>query len=306
MNTSVEKEIKQIIKDQKLNCDITKFKDKVDWNYISQYQKLSEDFITEFKDKVNWNCISYYQKLSEDFITKFKDKVDWYYISCYQKLSEDFITEFQDKVNWYYISYYQKLSEEFITEFKDKVDWNYISSYQKLSEDFITKFKDKVNWYNISRYQKLSEDFITKFKDKVNWNYISRCQKLSEVFIAKFQDKVDIEIYRKINEEKSIEQKTKEIKEYAKIHNLKFDGKYLYAFREHDNLGKGIFNKTISYEKGKYYKDWHCDMRKDIENSFGLGIWPKGNTPVKVKLEDWGTAVNRDDGKARAWGFKTV
>ena len=46
-------------------------------------------------------------------------------------------------------------------------------------------------------------------------------------------------------------------------------------------------------------------MRKDVENSFGLGIWPKGNTPVKVKIEDWGCEVDkRGDGKARVWGFE--
>jgi hypothetical protein len=282
-NKKFEKEIEQIIKDQELNCSIAEFKDKVDWNYISEYQKLSEVFITKFKDKVNWTNISSCQKLSEVFITKFKDKV-----------------------NWDNISRYQKLSEVFITEFKDKANWNYISECQKLSEDFITEFKDKVNWNWISCSQKLSEEFITEFKDKVDWEYISCHQKLSEVFITKFKDKVNIKTYRQINEEKSVERKTKEIKEYAKTNNLKFDSEYLYAFREHDEYGRGIFNKTISYEKGKYYKDWHCDMRKDIENSFGLGIWPRGNTPIKVKVEDWGVAVNRDDGKARVWGFEMV
>ena len=47
-------------------------------------------------------------------------------------------------------------------------------------------------------------------------------------------------------------------------------------------------------------------MRENIENSFGLGIWPKGNTPVKVKVKDWGVAVNRDDGKARVYGITVI
>ena len=260
MKKSVKTEIEKLIKELNLKCNVTEFKDKVNWNYISWSQKLSEKFISEFKDKVNWNYISSYQKLSEKFITEFKDKVDWYCISLYQKLSEKFITEFKDKVDWYCISLSQKLSEEFITEFKDKVYWNYISSYQKLSEEFISEFKDKVN----------------------------------------------IKLYSQVNEEKTIKQKTEEIKKYAKKYNLKFDGKYLYAFREHDQFKRGMFNKTISYESGKYYRDWHCDMRKTEENSFGLGIWPKGNTPVKVKLEDWGTAVNRNDGKARVWGLEII
>ena len=48
---------------------------------------------------MDWENISFYQTLSEDFIREFKDKVDWQSISMYQILSEDFIKEFQDKLN---------------------------------------------------------------------------------------------------------------------------------------------------------------------------------------------------------------
>ena len=71
--------------------------------------------------------------------------------------------------------------------------------------------------------------------------------------------------------------------------------------------GCGIFNKTINYEKGQYYTDWHCDMRENIENSFGLGIFPKGNTKVKISIKDWGCCVKvRNDGKCRVWGFEVL
>ena len=59
------------------------FADKLDWAYISQYQKLSESFIREFKDKVDWEEITLYQNLSEDFIREFKDYVDWNYITTH-------------------------------------------------------------------------------------------------------------------------------------------------------------------------------------------------------------------------------
>jgi hypothetical protein len=45
------------------------------WNLISQYRKLSEDFIQEFKDTVTWQKIINYQGLSEDFLEEFKDKI---------------------------------------------------------------------------------------------------------------------------------------------------------------------------------------------------------------------------------------
>ena len=52
-------------------------------------------------DNINWKKISQYEKLSEEFIEKFKDKVNFWRISQYQKLSEEFIQKFQDKVNWH-------------------------------------------------------------------------------------------------------------------------------------------------------------------------------------------------------------
>ena len=96
---------------------------------------------------------------------------------------------------------------------------------------------------------------------------------------------------------------------YAEKYNLNYDkeNKVLTAFRNHDRRGCGIFNNTIQYQSGKYYKDWHCDLDSTEENSFDLGIWPEGNTKVLVKVEDWGTAIPTDeDGKARVWGFTVL
>ena len=195
-----------------------------------------------------------------------------------------------------------------IKEFSDKVNWICISEYQKLSEPFIKEFKDKVHWNYISICQKLSESFIREFKDKVDWDYISKYQKLSEQFIREFSDKLNRKVQIQSNHDnRSKLQKLQEIKLYAKQHNLKLTKTCLYAFRNHDFNGCGSFNKTICYKPNKYYKDWHCDLNPNNANSFGLGIWPKGNTKVKVRLDDWGTAVKGDeDGKARVWGFEIV
>jgi len=97
------------------------------------------------------------------------------------------------------------------------------------------------------------------------------------------------------------------MKEYAQKWNLKFDGRYLYAYRNHDKYGRGNFIEAQFYEKGKYYRDWKCDMREDVNNSFGFGIWPEGNTLVKINIRDWGVAIKDDsDGKARVWGFTVL
>ena len=98
-----------------------------------------------------------------------------------------------------------------------------------------------------------------------------------------------------------------QVLEELKKHNLKFENGLLYAFREHDQWGRGAFRKTITYTEKKEYRDWRCDMNPLKENSFGLGIWPKGNTAITVKTEDWGCEVSGDaDGKGRVWAFTII
>src|SRR5574344_694303 len=129
-NKSVTNKIKIIeeIKDIEKFFDENIDKYEFDWSYISQFQKLSEDFIEKHINKVNWYRISKYQTISESFIEKHIDKVEWDYISKYQKLSEEFIEKYIDKIYWYFISEYQTLSEEFIEKHKNKLDWDFIST----------------------------------------------------------------------------------------------------------------------------------------------------------------------------------
>jgi hypothetical protein len=228
---------------------------------------------------------------------------DWYWIYQFQTLSEPFIRELQDKLNLHQISQYQKLSEPFIRELQDKLDWKRISRYQLLSEPFMREFQNKLHWYSISSCQTLSKSFMREFQDELYWCLVSRCQPLSKAFIAEMQHQpcFDKEVqlakhHRNVNKKKSI-------KAYAKKHGLEFDGEYLHAYRNHNKWGRGAYSTTICYTSG-YYRDWHCDLDPKEQNSFGLGIWPKGNTPIKVHWKDWGTEVDGDEeGKARVWGF---
>jgi hypothetical protein len=112
----------------------------------------------------NWNDISQFQKLSEEFMREYKDLINWYSISVYQNLSESFMREFKDLFNWYSISVYQKLSEDFMREFKDLVYWTYISKYQKLSESFIIENKDKLILTELLVNKNLSDELKEKIK----------------------------------------------------------------------------------------------------------------------------------------------
>ena len=96
MKNKVKKEIKKIIEMEDLHCSVEGFKDKANWNYISKFQKLSENFIKEFKDKVNWNIISFQQELSEDFVYDFRDKLDIDYLIEKNKITKNRLLELKE------------------------------------------------------------------------------------------------------------------------------------------------------------------------------------------------------------------
>ena len=317
MTNKLKKEIENLINFYKLNCSIENFENNIDWNNISnsQYQKLSKDFIKKYKDYVNWDFISAFQKLSEDFIEKYKDYINWYFISQYQKLSENFIEKHKDYVNWHNISVLQKLSEDFIERHKNKVNWHNISKFQKLSEFFIEKFKYKVNWDSISTYQKLSESFIKRYKDYVDWKWISTYQKLSESFIERYKDYVNWDLisnYQKLSPAFRKKYKLKVPRNNTnymtkqEISELipdcyKREGDYVIAYKNIRTNRYSQFNFQYKYEKGNIYES-HCDCNNDKENSFGLSLWTeekakdfrKNGIVVKcrVKIEDIGAVVH--------------
>ena len=108
------------------------------------------------------------------------------------------------------------------------------------------------------------------------------------------------------HDKRTLKQKREEVIAYAKKHNLKYDKEYLYAYRNHNFNGSGVYSQNIYYKKGIYYQDWHCDLNPKNQNSFGLGIWSEGNTKVKIKIEDWGCEVKENKSKARVWAFEIL
>jgi len=137
-------------------------------------------------------------------------------------------------------------------------------------------------------------------KNKVDWDWISAYQNLSEAFIEKFSDKLYLDYIqeRKVN--------WSSVQEYAKMYNLEIDDEYLYAYRNHDRYGRGLFNGG-PYFPGIMYEDWHCNCNPNIDNSFGFGIWSEGEIKVRVPLSAWGTWVKEgQEDKARVWKFEII
>ena len=193
--------------------------------------------------------------------------------------------------------------------------WNELTEYQKNIACDSQNIPDfiKEHWNELSDGQKNRACDSQNIPDfiKEHWNELSEYQKNIACASQNIPDFIkepwnELTEYQKalFHEQPSLEVKKSEARKYAKFHGLRVTKRYLYAFRNHDNFGCGVYNKVYKYTKGQYYKDWHCDGNPAKENSFGYGIWPKGNTAIRVRLEDFCVSVNRDDGKARVWGFE--
>ena len=268
--------------------------------------RANEILGTNYND---WEWLSKYEHLSEDFIREFKDNVIWYWVSQHQHLSEDFIREFKDRVHWGCISDYQNLSEDFIREFKDRVDWACISAYQHLSEDFIREFQDRVDWDCISIYQRLSEDFIREFKDRVHWDWISRYQRLSKEFIKEFKDIIYMRWIADSWHYKSVEEKKKAVINTG-LYECHEDYFIAYKGIRADRYSK--YNFLYQYLKGETYETW-CDCSAD-DCSFGFSAWTENGAinycdelvvRVKVRYEDVGRVVY-NGGKIRCFKMEVL
>jgi len=123
---------------------IRKNRDVLDWDDMSIRCPMTMFMIAENYDKVNWELICQYQRLTEDFMRAYKKDIVWKIASRYQVLSEELMDEMKDSLDWFSISKYQRLSEKFMRAHAQYIEWNIVSRYQDMSEYFVNEFKDKL------------------------------------------------------------------------------------------------------------------------------------------------------------------
>lgn len=177
---------------------IRKYKDYLNWEIISSWQKLTQDAIEEFTNYVVWEKIFCHQTLSNNFIRKHIDKIndyDWESICNFQNLDEQFLKEYKEHIVWHTIIIkHPDIPETF---FEDKEIKSYIKMQQltqrPLSEDFIRRHKDEFNaqsWYSISIFSKLSEKFMDEFANYLDWEQLSKWQTFGIRFALKYENKI--------------------------------------------------------------------------------------------------------------------
>jgi hypothetical protein len=162
-----------------LRIEHRNMKDPEFWNFISQFHRLSDDFIDAYKDKINWQHLSGNQSFSEQSILKFIKYVDMYRVCdrYYGQLSDDFIISNRKLFNLISLSVLctkkQNLSEEMIQWFyyQDKSLVEELSQHQKLSLDFIKQHLPKIKYWNLKQdlYDKdellIIKNLFNQYKD---------------------------------------------------------------------------------------------------------------------------------------------
>ncbi len=98
----LEEEIKEILKSILKSYDTKNIKElnNNDWNYISAYRILSENFIEKYQNKVNWTYILQEQELSNKFFKKYCNRVslnNWRIKNFYSKELKEKIEKYQKK-----------------------------------------------------------------------------------------------------------------------------------------------------------------------------------------------------------------
>lgn len=64
------------------------------WDHISLFYELTEDFMDYLEHRVNWDIISYSQRMSLDFLLKYKDRIKVDFLKENPKISQEIKDEF--------------------------------------------------------------------------------------------------------------------------------------------------------------------------------------------------------------------
>ena len=142
------------------------FKDRLNWEKISLYQKLSETFMISMKEYLDWTPIFKYVHLSKKLLLECKNYIDWdVFCNIGDKLlkDEDFIRELKDYIIWENILN-NAYSDYFLEEHKEYINLEDISDFsKKVGYDFIEKYKNNLDWYHLLRTKLFTEDKIKEY-----------------------------------------------------------------------------------------------------------------------------------------------
>ena len=174
--------------------------EKEDENKIKM---MTEEEMEANLDKLNWDEVALYQKLSVDFITRHQKEIDFHKLSVNPFLTFEILDAFSNKISWPSISLNGKgLSESLMYNYRNKLEWTLVLSHQQLQLKFLINMSEvmrksrakaaKSFWKAISHYQKLNVTYVSAYKRYIDFHELAMNQYLDDEIIDKFIDKFEL------------------------------------------------------------------------------------------------------------------
>lgn len=125
------------------------------WKELSENLDWTEQMLEKYKDKVNWEYISGNRNIewTSDMLEKFKELIDWMELSdtsCTTILTESCLEQFKGYWDWSKLSGNEslKLNYQLIDKFADMWDWTALINRWKekiYGFDFLERYARKIS-----------------------------------------------------------------------------------------------------------------------------------------------------------------
>ena len=156
---------------------------------IKQNYRLSEQFIRyEMKlygpSLLPWESISQYPKLSLEFVIEFNKYINWEAFVSSRRLSYDDIEILSPYIDWNIISKLHGMDERFLEQVKDKINWDIMSNRRHILDDeqFVIKYQNYINWEILmTNYDDTCYNFIRRYKKKLDIDMLLKKGILTEL-----------------------------------------------------------------------------------------------------------------------------
>lgn len=106
--------------------------------------KLSEDFIEKYKDVINWDYLSANPHLTMEFWSRHANKINMNHIWRNFHVTQEFASKHIDQVEKSAFSQNPNFSESFYEQHLDKIDWDVLFRNTGLSREFLAKYQDRM------------------------------------------------------------------------------------------------------------------------------------------------------------------
>ena len=174
----------KLIKKKKIDIGIF----ELNWNYISQYDELTNEFIDYFKNYINFTKLSLNKFLTTSHIIKFAHSLNWILLSQTYNFTINELHLFDKFIRWEYLFFYNNNpSNDLKIFFKQKMWWLFLDD--NLSIDVSKKYhiyNNKILNKNIKEFPpQLVETFnikLDEYKNNLNILKLILKKQLSKLY----------------------------------------------------------------------------------------------------------------------------